>query len=301
MTTNNIAATIQTEDDLLATAKDIARFSRLFCAPSRLVVYQYVELAGPRWMWAVGMVTSAELVFPDGITAGIDLGGDLCTKHSAPVSMMSWFNPLAIASPFPDNYFGGAFSNSVLEHIPDIQPVLNEVSRVLKPGARFLITMPSHLFTQNLAGPSFERISLDGLADRYRVLFNKISRHAHTGIHRKCGRPRLAEAGMQIEKWQYYFPRRAPCVGVRACPGITIGRLHALTGHWIIAPWESSLQPTNNWLRPFMKKRFRLKVLTWFSLLARCRPAHSRCSPCATMRCYRMVNNQTTPVVAPAS
>ena len=30
--------------------------------------------------------------------------------------------------------------------------------------------------------------------------------------------------------------------------------LHALTGHWIVAPWESSLGPTERWVRPFYEE-----------------------------------------------
>ena len=33
-------------------------------------------------------------------------------------------------TPFPDDYFASAFSNSVLEHIPDVEAVLKETARV---------------------------------------------------------------------------------------------------------------------------------------------------------------------------
>ena len=47
------------------------------------------------------------------------------------------------AMPFPDGYFASAISNSVLEHIPQVQEVLADLRRVLKPGAPFLFCVPN--------------------------------------------------------------------------------------------------------------------------------------------------------------
>ena len=157
--------------------------------------------------------------------------------------------------PFADNYFAAAFSNSVLEHIPDIQPVLNEISRVLRPGGRFLITTPSHYFTEFLGGAAlFERLHLDGMAERYRRWFNFISRHAHTDPPQTWA-DRLATAGFVIERWQYYFSRDAlRTLELGHAQGLPSAALHALTGHWIVAPWESSLGPTERWVRPYYEE-----------------------------------------------
>ena len=61
--------------------------------------------------------------------------------------------------PFSDDSFDFALSNSVLEHIPDIQPVLNTVSRVLKSGGKFIFTVPSDTFHSALKGPLLPWIS----------------------------------------------------------------------------------------------------------------------------------------------
>lgn len=55
--------------------------------------------------------------------------------------------------PFEPNSFDFAISNSVLEHIPNLPPVLCEVARVLKPGGQFLFTVPSDSFHAALRGP----------------------------------------------------------------------------------------------------------------------------------------------------
>jgi SAM-dependent methyltransferase len=56
------------------------------------------------------------------------------------------------AMPYRDGSFASIFSNSVLEHIPDIEPVLKEVYRVLMPEGVFVATVPSDAFRFLLAG-----------------------------------------------------------------------------------------------------------------------------------------------------
>lgn len=57
--------------------------------------------------------------------------------------------------PFPDHCFDFVFSNSVLEHIPDVDGVLIEIARVLRPAGRFLFTVPAADFHSCLRGPRF--------------------------------------------------------------------------------------------------------------------------------------------------
>ena len=56
------------------------------------------------------------------------------------------------AIPELDGSFDFVISNSVLEHIPDVKPVLTEVARLLRPGGRFLFTVPGPGFHANLRG-----------------------------------------------------------------------------------------------------------------------------------------------------
>ena len=55
--------------------------------------------------------------------------------------------------PEADGSFDFAFSNSVLEHIPELPPVLRETARVLRPGAAFVATVPSDRLHDCLGGP----------------------------------------------------------------------------------------------------------------------------------------------------
>ena len=56
------------------------------------------------------------------------------------------------AMPYASATFGTVFSNSVVEHIPDLDPVLTEAARVLRPGGRLILTVPSDAFRRLLAG-----------------------------------------------------------------------------------------------------------------------------------------------------
>jgi SAM-dependent methyltransferase len=55
--------------------------------------------------------------------------------------------------PEPDGSFDWVLSNSVLEHIDHIEPVLAEVARVLRPDGQFVITVPGPDFHACLRGP----------------------------------------------------------------------------------------------------------------------------------------------------
>lgn len=54
--------------------------------------------------------------------------------------------------PFSDNYFQTIISNCVLEHIPNLQPSLKEIKRVLKPNGYFLTTVMTNQWKNYLFG-----------------------------------------------------------------------------------------------------------------------------------------------------
>ena len=55
--------------------------------------------------------------------------------------------------------FDWVLSNSVLEHILDVDQVIAEVARLLKPGGRFIFTVPGVGFHESLRGPLLPRSS----------------------------------------------------------------------------------------------------------------------------------------------
>src|SRR5690348_5200946 len=53
----------------------------------------------------------------------------------------------------PDESIGTVVSNSVLEHLPQLDAVLETVARVLRPGGRLIFTVPTEAFSKWLVLP----------------------------------------------------------------------------------------------------------------------------------------------------
>lgn len=69
----------------------------------------------------------------------------------------------AHAIPRPDNTFDGAISIAVLEHVDNPEACVAEMFRVLKPGARAVVSVP-FLQPEHLIPTDFQRYTKDGLS-----------------------------------------------------------------------------------------------------------------------------------------
>ncbi len=157
--------------------------------------------------------------------------------------------------PFADAVFNTAVSNCVLEHIPDVDAVLREVNRILRPGGRFALTVPSHLFPEMLWGSTFfRRLGLRRLAEGYGQWFNRHSAHFHCDSPERW-RERLSLAGFRVERWQYYLSAAA----VRALDlahyyGVPSLLLRKCSGRWVLglSAWNYALP--ERWLRRYYEE-----------------------------------------------
>ncbi len=156
--------------------------------------------------------------------------------------------------PFPDGTFATVVSNSVLEHIPQVQPVLEEVARVLRspeqaeehPGGVFYFCVPGPNFFPFLSiGRALEWSGPHSLGEVYRGLFSRISRHHHCD-GAVVWKRRLGAAGLQLVRWWPDFSRRALTVlewgHYLGLPSLVCKKL---TGRWVV--WPSRANP-NLWL-----------------------------------------------------
>jgi SAM-dependent methyltransferase len=104
--------------------------------------------------------------------------------------------------PEEDHSFDFVISNSVLEHIPELEPVLRQVGRVLRPGGRFLFTVPGPGFHANLRG------SLLPWVPRQRYLEDLDRRLAHTRYPSSADwRSLCAAAGLSMDGCLGYLDR----------------------------------------------------------------------------------------------
>lgn len=215
--------------------------------------YQDLDMPGPILDVGCGDGNFAALTFDSALDVGLDpWHGPIHEAKSYQV-----YRLLAEADgghmPFPNASFGSAFSNSVLEHIPHVQEVLNETSRVLKPGAHFYFCVPNANFTQNLSvARFFDRIGLKPLAEAYRKFFNYISRHQH------CDMPdvweqRLAQAGFKVERWWHYFsPSALATLEWGHYFGLPSLITRKIFGRWILAPYRWNLALNYSLLKKYV-------------------------------------------------
>ncbi len=125
--------------------------------------------------------------------------------------------------PEPDGSFDWVLSNSVLEHIDDLEPVLKEVARVLRPGGVFIFTVPAPGFHGCLRGPLAPGVSRVGYLRRLDA------RLAHRRYwDREQWRSELSAHGMRVTELIEYLD----CAEVRRWESIsrlTAGVLYGLT------------------------------------------------------------------------
>ncbi|MEJ7933708.1 class I SAM-dependent methyltransferase [Sphingobium sp. AN558] len=106
---------------------------------------------------------------------GVDID-PLETEAAAAYSFYDRIHTIpAQAIPEPDASIDYVISNSVLEHIPDLEGVIAEVGRLLKPGGRFYFTVPAPGFHRNLRGSILPGVS----RERYLADLDKRLAHFH--------------------------------------------------------------------------------------------------------------------------
>ncbi|MEP7105255.1 MAG: class I SAM-dependent methyltransferase [Chloroflexota bacterium] len=105
--------------------------------------------------------------------------------------------------PEPDASFDWILSNSVLEHIEPLDPVLAEAARLLRPGGKFVFTVPAEPFHEFLRGP------LRPGASRAAYLAALDRRLAHRAyLSESDWRDTLARHGLYLETASSYLTRR---------------------------------------------------------------------------------------------
>jgi SAM-dependent methyltransferase len=147
--------------------------------------------------------------------------------------------------PFKDATFRTIVSNSVLEHIPDLEPVIAESYRVLQPGGHFFFCSPSDHFADWLIGASIA-------GDTYREMFQRISRHQHCDSP-QTWRERLERHGFMVEKiWYYFSPKALRVLEIGHYLGLPNLISKKILNQWVVWPNRRNpfLRFLNDHLRP---------------------------------------------------
>lgn len=150
----------------------------------------------------------ADILFPGRKIFGLDNCWELLSKNKNRV-----YQGLVLADachmPYKNQTFSSIFSNCVIEHIPDLDTLLNEVARILKESGVFFFTVPSHRFADFLFFSAlFENLGLKGLAGWYKLKRNKQLSHFHCYGHERW-RSILEGKGLKLVEYRYYMPIEA--------------------------------------------------------------------------------------------
>lgn len=151
----------------------------------------------------------AHALFKDKSLIGLDNSWELLSQNRK----FKAYKALVLADgclmPFKFEIFGSVFSNCVVEHIPALDNLLDEVRRVLKEKGIFIFTVPSHRFGDFLFfSVIFNKLGLKGLAEWYKNKRNKLLNHFHCYDHIRW-REILREKGLNLLEYNYYMPGKA--------------------------------------------------------------------------------------------
>ncbi len=187
----------------------------------------------------------------------IDVGVDLLNSGLGEARMWGAYGRVVPASgtmlPFPDAGFQTVVSNSVLEHIPDLDAALQEISRVLAPAGTFAFTAPSEHFGHYLLGnTAMHQAGLPALGEAYARWFDGISDHYHR-LSPSEWQEKLGAVGLAVKHWHYYFPEEAHHVfDVAHYLGAPTVLFRKLTGRWV--PHPALYRPIAGWLRQYAEQ-----------------------------------------------
>ncbi len=211
-----------------------------------------VEFVHPVLDIGCGDGNFASIAYSEPIDVGLDpMDRDLAEAATMrPGVYLDVVKGSATSLPFADGSFGTVISNCVIEHIPDVDATLSEISRVLRPGGAFATTLPSEHYPEFLLGSTlFRKARLDRASAAYGDFFNRISYHYHVDPP-EIWEERLMRVGMTMAEHQYYFSESAhhafDMAHYLGAPNLLTKRLF---GKWVMHP--AQMRPYSWWYRRY--------------------------------------------------
>ncbi len=194
----------------------------------------------------------ASVAFVDGLDMGVDPAWFPLLEAKERGVYRTLCQATGERLPYRDGAFLSAFSNSVLEHIPQLDQVLQEVCRVLQPGAPFAITVPNPGYRARLSVPlHLRKVGLAPFGRAYERWFMRVTR-TYNLFEEDEWASRLESAGFRVEHSRRYFSSDA----LRMLEwghyfGLPSLVSRWLTGKWIIVPSAWNLKLTEKIVRRY--------------------------------------------------
>lgn len=138
--------------------------------------------------------------------------------------------------PMPARSFATVVSNCVLEHVEDIEHVLKEIYRVMKPGGLFLTTVMAKPWEEHLFGSVLMGNSYKDWMRKKQVHLNLFSSKKWTETFQR--------AGFTIQESEGYLSPAA-CRLIDICHYLSLPSLfsYILFKRWVLFPRLSSIYP----------------------------------------------------------
>ena len=215
--------------------------------------YQEISLPKPVFDLGSGDGHFASVAFQEKLDVGLDPWKEpmLEAKESGAYRYLIFGEGAHI--PIANQYFASVTSTSVLEHIPEIQPVLEEIARILQPDGKFVFCVPNHRFPENLWGRQILiRLGFKKMAAAYARFFNRIARHAHTDPS-EVWRARLERAGFCLmDTWDYFPPEALHILEWGHPLGLPALISKKIFDRWVLVPKRWNLLIPWKWTRKYL-------------------------------------------------
>jgi SAM-dependent methyltransferase len=167
-------------------------------------IYKSLDMPKPVLDIGCGEGMYAKLLFKSKVDVGIDPNPKELEKAKEYDAYEELICCYGDKIPKPDKSFNTIFSNSVLEHIPDLLPVLKEAHRLLADDGKFYVTIPTDYFEQNsMVAKVLTFLGLKKIELKYRKFFNSFWQHYH--CYSTDGWEKMfQQAGFKVTRFQTY-------------------------------------------------------------------------------------------------
>jgi SAM-dependent methyltransferase len=203
----------------------------------RLRAVRGLELAEPILDVGCGDGLFAQLAYPGKQIWGIDINPSEVKRAQATASYQTLICGNVCQVDLPPAFFGSAIANCSLEHVPDLPAALANIRRSLRPGATFVLIVPTPDWSRQLAlAGLLERAGLASVAGAYADALDRVFKHVH--LHDDdWWHARLADAGFGAASTRPIVSRATSWLFEMLLPASALGLMvKKLTGRWIAMP-----------------------------------------------------------------
>lgn len=149
-----------------------------------------------------------KIMFAKKLDFGLDKAATEIEKAKQKGTHLNYIVADAHRIPLPSHSIETVFSNSVVEHIPNLGLVLQEISRILKPGGEFIFTTHAPSSKKFFGVYLLNKIGLKFLAQLYEKVFvHQLQLRTLWSLNR--WKKELAKVGIRIDEFELITPPRS--------------------------------------------------------------------------------------------